>query len=191
VGTHVRGARLSGSSIGPHCRVSGEVEASIFQGYANKAHEGFLGHSYVGAWVNLGAGTQVSDLRNDYAPVRVSIAGEEVDTGLIKVGAFLGDHTKTGLGTLLNSGTVIGAFCHLLPWNTLLPKVIPSFCAFWLGQLQERADFRQLFGTAAAVLHRRGALWTDEHAEFFLTLYERTARERRAILCPDGRRRIQ
>jgi UDP-N-acetylglucosamine diphosphorylase/glucosamine-1-phosphate N-acetyltransferase len=191
VGTRIRGARLSGSSIGPCCRVGGEVEASIFQGYANKAHEGFLGHSYIGEWVNLGAGTQVSDLRNDYAPERVSIVGEDVDTGLLKVGAFLGDHTKTGLGTLLNSGTVVGAFCHLLPWATLLPKVIPSFCAFWLGQLQEQADFRQLFGAAAAVLRRRGALWTDRHAEFFLALYEQTARQRRVVLYPNALQRAR
>lgn len=190
-GSRILGANVRGSSIGPCCRIGGEVEGSIFQGYANKAHEGFLGHSYVGEWVNLGAGTQVSDLRNDYAPVRVGIAGEDVDTGLLKVGAFLGDHTKTGLGTLLNSGTVVGAFCHLLPWTTLLPKVIPSYCAFWLGQLQEQTDFRRLFGTAATVLRRRGALWTDRHAEFFLALFEQTARQRRAVLCPDSLQRMQ
>jgi UDP-N-acetylglucosamine diphosphorylase/glucosamine-1-phosphate N-acetyltransferase len=181
-GSQVLGARLRGSTVGPMCRVGGEVEASVLQGYSNKAHDGYLGHSYVGEWVNLGAGTQVSDLRNDYGLVRVPVAGEPVPTGLLKVGAFLGDHTKTGLNTLLNCGTVVGAFCHLLPWQALLPREIPSFCAFRSGRLEERTDFRQLFATAAAVLRRRGCAWTDAHAEFFLGLFEHTAAGRRAAL---------
>lgn len=188
--TQVLGARVRGSTLGPRCRVGGEVEASIFQGHANKAHEGFLGHSFVGEWVNLGAGTQVSDLRNDYASVRVPLAGGEVDTGLTKVGAFLGDHTKTGLGTLLNTGTVAGAFCQLLPWGTLLPREIPSFCTVAWGELQERADFGPLFATAACVMRRRGRVWTDAHKEFFLSLFEQTASERRRALCLDTPRRV-
>ncbi len=85
------------------------------QGYSNKYHDGFLGHTYVGEWVNLGAGTQNSDLRNDYGEVTVTVNGRIVPTGATKVGCFLGDHTKTGLGTLLNTGTNAGAFCNLLP----------------------------------------------------------------------------
>ena len=89
------GRETAGGSIGPKCRVGGEVEASIVHGHSNKAHEGFLGHSYVGEWVNLGAGTQVSDLRNDYGAIAFRIGGRTVDSGLLKVGAFLGDHAKT------------------------------------------------------------------------------------------------
>ena len=86
-GTHVLGAKIrAGTTIGPQCRVGGEVEASIMHGFSNKYHDGFLGHSYVGAWVNLGAGTNNSDLRNDYGEVAVPVNGAPVDTGLTKVG---------------------------------------------------------------------------------------------------------
>src|SRR5207244_9081729 len=88
-GTHVLGAKIrSGTTLGPQCRIGGEVEASIVHGYSNKAHDGFLGHSYVGEWVNLGAGTCNSDLRNDYGEVTVTVRGQPVRTGLAKVGCF-------------------------------------------------------------------------------------------------------
>jgi UDP-N-acetylglucosamine diphosphorylase/glucosamine-1-phosphate N-acetyltransferase len=191
LGTQILGANIRGSSFGPQCKVGGEVEASIFQGFSNKAHDGFVGHSVIGAWVNLAAGTQLSDLRNDYGVVRVTLAGEKIHTGLTKVGSFIGDHTKTGLNTLLNTGTVVGAFCHLLPWNTLLPRVIPSFCTYWHGQLQERADLRQLFTTAATVLRRRGCEWTDTHLDFFLDQFDATAAERHAVLRESEKRRLR
>ena len=108
-GTHVLGAKIrGGTTIGPCCRIGGEVEASIVQGHSNKYHDGFLGHAYVGEWVNLGAGTQNSDLRNDYGEVTVYVQGHRTGTGQSKVGCFLGDHTKTGLGTLLNTGSSAG-----------------------------------------------------------------------------------
>ena len=94
------GARVRGTTLGVGCRVGGEVEATIMQGFVNKYHDGFLGHSYVGAWVNFGAGTQVSDLRNDYGPISVYLRGRKVDTGLVKVGAYLGDFTRTSVGAL-------------------------------------------------------------------------------------------
>jgi hypothetical protein len=173
------------------CRVGGEVEASVFQGYSNKCHDGFIGHSYVGEWVNLGAGTQTSDLRNDYGPVTVAIDGVKVNTGLLKVGAFIGDHTKTGLNTLLNTGTVVGPFGHLLPSASLLPKVVPAFCSYWHGQLQGRPDLRQLFATAATVMRRRDREWTSHHADFFLALYDYTAASRRRILGESEYRRLR
>src|SRR5262249_37192887 len=104
--TQVLGAKVrGGTTLGPDGRGGGGVEASILQGHSNKYHEGFLGHSYVGEWVNLGAGTHTSDLRNDYGEVSVVVNGQRVATGRTKVGSFLGDHTKTGLGTLLNTGS--------------------------------------------------------------------------------------
>src|SRR5439155_13041733 len=107
------------------------------QGYTNKYHEGFLGHSYVGEWVNLAAGTYNSDLRNDYGEITVVVAGRPVATGLLKVGCFLGDHTKTGLATLFNTGTNAGLFCNLLPTGMFLPRYLPSFCSCWNGTLVE------------------------------------------------------
>ena len=85
-------------TIGPNCRIGGEVEAAIVHGFSNKYHEGFLGHAYVGEWVNLGAITSNSDLRNDYGEVYVPLQGDPIPTGQAKVGCFIGDHTRTGMG---------------------------------------------------------------------------------------------
>jgi UDP-N-acetylglucosamine diphosphorylase/glucosamine-1-phosphate N-acetyltransferase len=151
------GAKLrAGSTIGPWCKIGGEVEASIVQGYSNKYHEGFLGHSYVGEWVNLAAGTQTSDLRNDYDKIKVNVNGKRVATGLNKIGSYIGDHAKTGLAALLNTGSSIGAFAHVLPAGTLLPNAIPSYCQVHHGQIQEFWDLRKTFVTAARVMQRRG-----------------------------------
>ena len=116
-------------TIGPTCRIGGEVEASIVHGYSNKYHEGFLGHAYVGEWVNLGAITSNSDLRNDYGEVHVPLQGDPIPTGQAKVGCFIGDHTRTGMGSMLNTGTSIGVMCNVLPAGILLPKHVPSFIA--------------------------------------------------------------
>ena len=177
--------KLRGGTLGPRCRVGGEVEASILHGHANKYHDGFLGHSYIGEWVNLAAGTQVSDLRVDYQPVTVTVAGRKVATGLTKVGAFLGDHTKTGINTLVNTGTVAGAFCQLFPSNLLPPRVVPSFCTFARGQLQGAEDPGPLLATAALAMRRRGRELTDAHADFFRRLHGQTALQRAQALRKD------
>jgi len=190
--TWVLGARVrGGASVGPVCRVVGDVEASILQGYANKQHDGFLGHSYLGEWVNLAAGTQTSDLRNDYGEVRVTVNGLRTATGRTKVGAFIGDHTKTGLGVLLNTGSVIGAFTNLLPTGTLLPSVVPSFCQVNTGVLQELWDLRRLFGTAGVVMRRRGLDLTDTHRDCYDALYESTAELRRRAVRDSEARRLR
>lgn len=181
-GSWVVGAKIKGSSVGPICRVGGEVEATILHGYANKYHDGFLGHSYVGEWVNLAAGTITSDLRNDYGEVTMPVGGHRVATGLTKIGSFFGDHSKTGLGVLMNTGTLVGAFCNLLPTGTYSPRVIPSFCTVRRGQLQEGADPDRLMTTAATVMRRRDCELSDVHTAFFRDLYARTAPERRATL---------
>jgi UDP-N-acetylglucosamine diphosphorylase/glucosamine-1-phosphate N-acetyltransferase len=190
-GTHLLGAKVrSGTSLGPQCRIGGEVEASIVLGYANKYHDGFLGHAYVGEWVNLGAGTHNSDLRNDYAEVTVFVNGRRVPTGRTKVGCYLGDHVKTGLGTLLNTGTTAGVFCNLLPGG-LLPRHIPSFCSWWNGTLVENSEVRQLLHTAGEVLRRRGRALTEAHAVLYRTLCEQTAAQRRLALREAEQRRLR
>jgi UDP-N-acetylglucosamine diphosphorylase/glucosamine-1-phosphate N-acetyltransferase len=181
-GTHVHGAKIrAGTTIGPDCRIGGEIEQSIIQGHSNKYHEGFLGHAYIGEWVNLGAGTSNSDLRNDYGEVTMTINGQRVSTGLTKVGCFIGDHTKTGLGTLLNTGTNAGIFCNLLPGG-LLPRYVPSFASWWNEVLTDRADVAALLRTAAEVMRRRHADFTPAHAALYRTLFEQTAMERRRIV---------
>jgi UDP-N-acetylglucosamine diphosphorylase/glucosamine-1-phosphate N-acetyltransferase len=191
-GTHVVGAKIrAGTTLGSHCRIGGEVEASIVQGYSNKYHDGFLGHSYVGEWVNLGAGTSNSDLRNDYGEVTVTVAGQARPTGLTKVGCFLGDHTKSGLGTLLNTGTNASIFCNLLPDGRLLPRYVPSFCSWWKGELRPQADFAALLATAAKVMQRRGCKLTEVHAALYRRLWDQTAGERNHILAEARARRLR
>jgi UDP-N-acetylglucosamine diphosphorylase / glucose-1-phosphate thymidylyltransferase / UDP-N-acetylgalactosamine diphosphorylase / glucosamine-1-phosphate N-acetyltransferase / galactosamine-1-phosphate N-acetyltransferase len=188
-GTHVLAARVSGSSFGPHCRIGGEVEASIVQGYTNKAHEGFLGHSFLGEWVNLGAGTITSDLRNDYGNITLTVAGRRVASGLIKVGSFIGDHTKVCIGSMLNTGSVIGPFCQLVTPGVLLPRSLPAFCTVNGGRILDRTDLGGMFETAAIAMGRRGREWTEDHAEFFLGVYEITAHERQQAVRDSETRR--
>jgi UDP-N-acetylglucosamine diphosphorylase/glucosamine-1-phosphate N-acetyltransferase len=191
-GTHVLGAKVrAGTTLGPNCRVGGEVEASIVQGHSNKYHDGFLGHSYVGEWVNIAAGTQTSDLRNDYGEVVVTVNGRPVPTGRTKVGAFLGDHAKTGLGALLNTGTNAGPFAHLLPAGRLLPRHVPAFTTCSHGNLSDDADPEKLFATAAKVMGRRGREFTAAHATLYWSVYEQTAGVRRQAVRDAEARRLR
>jgi UDP-N-acetylglucosamine diphosphorylase/glucosamine-1-phosphate N-acetyltransferase len=181
--SQVLGAKIrAGTTLGPQCRIGGEVEASIVHGYSNKYHDGFLGHSYVGEWVNLGAGTQNSDLRNDYGEVSVPLAGRPVPTGQKKVGCFLGDHTKTGLGVLLNTGTNVGAFCNLLPAGRYAPKYVPAFASWFNAALGELFTPEQMWSTAEQVMKRRGVELTDAHRTLYRHVFDETAGERRRLL---------
>jgi len=189
-GTHVVGAKVrAGTTLGPNCRIGGEIEASIVQGHSNKYHDGFLGHAYVGEWVNLGAGTSNSELRNDYGEVTVTVNGRRIATGMTKVGCFLGDHTKAGLGTLLNTGTSAGVFCNLLPSGGLLPKYLPSFTSWWNAALVENTDLPRLLATAATVMARRGTMLMPDHTALYRGLFEQTAAERRRTLREAEQRR--
>ena len=151
----VGGKIREGCSIGPVCRVGGEVEESIIHGYSNKYHDGFLGHAYVCEWVNLGAMTTNSDLKNDYSSVQVHLRGELVDTGETKLGCFIGDHTKTSIGTVLNTGTVVGCMCNVLTAGGMTPKFIPSFTLF-LDNKFFNIPFKSTLETARKAMGRRG-----------------------------------
>ncbi|QJW94148.1 putative sugar nucleotidyl transferase [Frigoriglobus tundricola] len=154
--THLMSARVrGGTTIGPHCRIGGEVECSVVLGHSNKYHDGFLGHSYVGEWVNLAAGTGTGDLRCDYQPVGVPINGCEVATGMTKVGSLIGDHAKTGLGVLLNCGTTLGAFAQVMPTGTFAPRAVPSFHRAGPDGVKA-LDAGRLLETAGVVMRRRG-----------------------------------
>jgi UDP-N-acetylglucosamine diphosphorylase/glucosamine-1-phosphate N-acetyltransferase len=189
--TRVLGARVRGGSFGPQCRVGGEIESSIFLGYANKAHDGFVGHSYVGEWVNLAAGTQTSDLRIDYAPISVGVGGRQVETGQLKVGSFIGDHTKTALNVVFNAGSLIGPFAQLLISASMAPRVVPAFCRYGHGRLQERTDLWEMFTTAATVMQRRGRQLAEPQVEFFHGLYEATSEERQQVIRETEQRRLR
>jgi UDP-N-acetylglucosamine diphosphorylase/glucosamine-1-phosphate N-acetyltransferase len=143
------GGPYSGSSIGANCKIHGEVEECIVLGYSNKSHDGFLGHAYLGMWVNLGALTTNSDLKNNYSNVRMWTPRGEVDTGQMKLGALLGDHVKTAIGTMLNTGTVIGAGSNI--FGGMPPKYLPPFS--W-GADGEYA-FAKFMQTASVAMSRR------------------------------------
>lgn len=108
-------AAVDTSAIGPQCKVGGEVHASVFLGFSNKGHHGYVGNSYVGAWCNFGAGTDTSNMRNDYRPVAMfdRVAGDFVASGQQFLGLVVGDHAKCGIGTTFNTGTVVGVGCNL------------------------------------------------------------------------------
>jgi UDP-N-acetylglucosamine diphosphorylase/glucosamine-1-phosphate N-acetyltransferase len=165
-----------GNSIGPYCRVGGEVEESVIQGYSNKYHDGFLGHAYVGEWVNLGALTTNSDLKNDYSTVSVMLDGKHaIDTGSTKVGALIGDHTKTSIGVLFNTGSVIGAMALIMSTGKPLPKFIPSFGWFIEGVVTKGFGRKVLYGTAATAMGRRKQTWTPAQEAMWDKVFELTA----------------
>jgi UDP-N-acetylglucosamine diphosphorylase/glucosamine-1-phosphate N-acetyltransferase len=179
-GSVLDGAKLTHSSIGPRCRLSGEIEQTIFQGYANKQHEGFLGHSFIGEWVNLGAGTTNSDLKNNYKEVKVHQAGKSRATGSLKVGCFVGDHTKTGIGTLINTGSLFGSFCNLLG-GKVSPAYLPAFV--WdTGTRYSEYRIDNALETARVVMERRGVTLTPALEQAIRYAFSSTAREREDFL---------
>jgi UDP-N-acetylglucosamine diphosphorylase/glucosamine-1-phosphate N-acetyltransferase len=156
-GSLLVGGRIrAGTTIGPGCRVAGEVEASILHGHSNKYHDGFIGHAYVGEWVNLGAMTTNSDLKNTYGTVKVWNDGKLVDTGAQKVGVLIGDHAKTGIGSLLDTGAVIGTAANVYGGSAVLAtKWIPSFAWGVPPKLTVHDPVRAL-ATMEEVMRRRG-----------------------------------
>jgi len=168
-----------GNSIGPVCRVGGEIEESIIQGYSNKYHDGFLGHAYVGQWVNLGALTTNSDLKNVYSSVQVALDGHTpIDTGSTKVGSLIGDHTKTSIGTLFNTGAYVGAMALIAATGKPLPKFIPSFAWFLEGVVTKGFGKRKLYETAAKAMPRRKREWTPAQEAMWDTIFEMTKPQR-------------
>ena len=157
-----------GCSFGPECRIGGEVEASIFLGHANKHHDGFIGHAIVGEWVNLGAMTVNSDLRNDYGEVKVMVNGRPRNTGLRKFGCVIGDHAKTAIGSLLNTGAVLGIFANWFEPG-LSPKLLPDFARGSRG----RGPLEELVETARIVMSRRGARLSPDYEQLVRRIYAR------------------
>lgn len=164
-GTIIRPGSLirPGTSIGPVCKVGGEVEASIIQGHTNKQHDGFIGHSFVAEWVNLGADTITSDLKNTYGTIRVNINGVGVESGQHFIGAIVGDHAKTGIGTMLPTGSLIGIAANVFAQQAV-PKFVPSFA--WLtdsGMTPCRVE--KVLDIARIVMERRDVALSDDVAQ--------------------------
>jgi len=175
-GSVVLGGVLENVGIGAACKVRGEVESTVFAGFANKAHDGFLGHAVVGRWVNLGAMTTNSDLKNTYGSVRARVAGRTTRTGLTKAGCLLGDHVRTGIGTLLNTGTVVGAGSSLFGGG-MPPRDVPPFS--WGGRRElAEYDIDRFLETAARVMARRGVDLTAGMRRLYRRAFRDTARLR-------------
>jgi hypothetical protein len=156
-------------SAGPQCRLHGEISTTVFQGYANKSHDGFVGHSVIGEWVNLGAGTITSNLKNTYGPVRLDVGAERVDTGRTNVGALIGDHVKTAIGTLLGTGSVVGTGANLFG-DPRSPKYVAPFA--W-GDDGTRLSLPAFLAVARRVLPRRGVTVDDATDRALTALYQR------------------
>jgi len=166
-----------GCSVGHVCRVGGELEETIVQGYTNKYHTGFIGHAYIGEWVNLGAATTNSDLKNTYGTVQVVTGRKRVDTGQMKVGCFIGDHVKTSIGTQIYTGRKIGVASHV---HGFVTEDVPSF-TIWaknLGAKSVELELESAIKTQERVLSRRGVKQTREDIELMRKLFEITTQER-------------
>jgi UDP-N-acetylglucosamine diphosphorylase / glucose-1-phosphate thymidylyltransferase / UDP-N-acetylgalactosamine diphosphorylase / glucosamine-1-phosphate N-acetyltransferase / galactosamine-1-phosphate N-acetyltransferase len=175
-GSTLLGGPYDAVSIGPVCRVHGELEESIVLGYSNKAHDGFLGHAYLGRWVNLGAMTTNSDLKNNYGTIRMWTPAGEADTGSIKMGCLLGDHVKLGIGSLINTGTVIGAGSNLFG-TEMPPKYVPPF-SWGSGSDLGTYDVDKFLAVTATVMGRRKVTLSDDARAMLRGVWHMSAGER-------------
>ncbi len=166
------------TSIGPVCKVGGEVEASILHAYSNKQHEGFLGHAYLGSWVNIGADSNNSDLKNNYSTVKMMIDGEWVDSGTQFLGLIMGDHSKCGINTTFNTGTVVGFHCNLYG-SELHATHIPSF-AWGSGQNYVTYQLEKAIEVATRVMGRREVNFDKIDRDVFTHIFNATADSRHA-----------
>lgn len=179
------GAKIyGGTSIGPVCKVGGEVEGSILHGYANKQHEGFLGHSYLGEWTNLGAGTDTSDLKNNYGTVRVWTEEGLIDSGQRFVGLCMGDHSKCGIGTMFNTGTMVGVSANVFGAG-YPPKQIPSYS--WGGAAGlEGYALEKALAVAGIVMGRRNRPFEAADEAVLRHVYQVTERHRQGLPAARG-----
>lgn len=157
--------KIKNSIIGKKCKIGGEVESSIIQGYTNKAHEGHLGDSFLGEWINLGAGTSNSNLKNNYNSVKVSLNENLIDTNRVHIGCFIGDHVKTAIGTLINTGTVIGTASMISTYG-FSPVNLPPF-SWFINRNSEKMDFEKFVLTADKVKRRRKKSFTSIEKKFY------------------------
>ncbi len=167
--TWVRGPNV----IGPLCKVGGEIINCVINSYTNKQHLGFLGHAYVGSWVNIGAGTCNSNLKNTYGQIRVPINGQPVDTGLQFFGAVIGDHAKIGINGSLPTGCVIGLGASVAT-SRFAPKYVPSF-GWVTDDGIKNGDHLRLLDVACAAMARRNIDMTDDEVELYLELGARVS----------------
>lgn len=170
-GSTIAGGEIRGSAIGPVCKVRGEVSSSIFLGYANKGHEGFVGHSCIGEWANLGAGTTTSNLKNTYGSVTLHTPAGVRETGMQFLGTLFGDHAKTGIGLLLTTGTILGAAANIYG-AAMPPKLVRPF-AWGDAPPYGTWDIEKFLVVAERVMARRNVAMTPEMRRSLVAAFER------------------
>ncbi len=169
-GSEILGGSIRHCAIGPRCRIRGEIATTVALGYSNKGHDGFIGHSVLGRWVNLGAGTTTSNLKNTYGTVRLEIDGRKLDTGRQFMGTLFGDHVKVAIGTQLGTGTAIGAGANVFG-PAAPPKYLAPFAWGTSGELMEREGFLKI---ARRVMPRRKVEVTAEVETWLGVLHDNT-----------------
>lgn len=175
------GAKIfPGSSFGEMCKVGGEVEQSVIHSFSNKGHEGYLGHSYLGQWVNLGADTNTSNLQNNYGLIHCMMQGEKVATGLQFLGLMIGDHSKSAISTVFNTATMVGVGTNVYG-STFPPRSIPSFV--WGGSegfVEYRFD--KFVESAARMMARRSVELSEIEKEVLYRVFKEGETERSRFL---------
>lgn len=159
------------TTVGPHSKIGGEVNNAVIQGFSNKGHDGFLGNSVIGEWCNLGADTNNSNLKNNYGEVRSwnYEKNDYIDTGLQFLGLIMGDHTKCGINTMFNTGTVTGVFANIFGGD-FPPKYIPSYS--WGGSAGfQKYEFDKAIEVARAVMSRRKIELSDADYQILEYIY--------------------
>jgi len=171
-------AIIESSYVGNNCRVAGEIEHSIVSDHTNKAHAGFLGHSYVGEWVNIGAMTTTSDLKMTYGNIRVGSGKGRIDTGQNKVGSFIADMAKTSIGTLIYSGRRIGVSSHL---HGLVAQDVPSFTIYGvsIGAKRAELELRSAIDTQKKMMSRRSQTMSKNYEQMIRDVYSMTSPDRK------------
>lgn len=170
------------STIGRVCKIGGEVEESIIHSFSNKQHDGFLGHSYLASWVNLGAGTSNSDLKNNYGTIKIKFNGDRVDTKSQFVGLFMGDHSKSAINTTFNTGTIIGICCNVFGAG-FPPRYLPSYS--WGGaDALTTYDLERGLEVARRVMERRKIHLSEADERLFRKVFDLTRESRRKLGMP-------
>ena len=167
------------TSIGKVCKVGGEVEGAVIMPYSNKQHAGFIGHAYLGSWVNLGADTNNSDLKNNYSTVKAYVNGKMIDSGSQFLGLTMGDHSKSAINTMFNTGTVVGFSCNIFG-SGFPDKFVPSFTWGGAGESKEY-DVEKSLSTAKIVMGRRNKIMSEDEENLFRKIFEMTAKERNTV----------
>jgi UDP-N-acetylglucosamine diphosphorylase/glucosamine-1-phosphate N-acetyltransferase len=171
------GAKIYGATtLGPGCKVGGEINNVVFFANSNKAHDGYLGNAVIGEWCNLGADTNASNLKNNYDEVKIwdEALRKSVKTGLTFCGLFMGDHSKCGINTMFNTGTIVGVSCNIFGGG-FPEKFIPSFS--WGGSDGVvRYDLNRALETAGRMMARRGRHLTDEERKMYTYIFEHSSK---------------